>query len=825
MLIGYYVLSDSYSPLINWLSPYLGGNMTLILGLFFMLLGNPLDYPVLIAAWIVVGVIIGLSARRVLGSIVSSIFVHLACVVILLIGIAGYVLSVFIPGSGFLYGSTTAGIGAFSSLSSIPVPPYGTNILTLLTEPVIYQIYLSALNLLLSGPAFSGSSPSSSLLALFARFAGPLIISAVLLFIINVVTASLVAHYVRKFLSGTESRGRGGNYRPMAQVQLIVVISIAMMLVMWGAIPSIPPVSVSNANQKEMIAHISNSGPRKLENGVLGLLYNLTGTSSNLSNLVPGSRHDISGATGLTPHLASNGYDEGALGLISPDGNMYSFYSFVSNYSFPQNSVPDNGQVSLSILVLVQNLIDLHASGTIFGGSHPSGPFSLTNSSASSFLELLPPELLIIGVIPGSIPPQNVASGQVSYYSKLTGESFTLLASLPNQSLSGISLITSTSTSSLNDVFVYGGNQPARYAAANIASTYLYSLHPDGIIRGFADLLAAHSLFTPTLYGSDSALMVIGYSSHSILPSFWNSTNISALTPFPGGAISFCLGFFYRTEVAFGSGIHMLQLSSLIGNKTISFSPTATSSIIGLFTPRISSAFSLTSISSEYNATIYSTSNPPNGTVSNGSGWVFINETRGSMVNPSSYITFSSPLSPEVTLLTSDAVGQGVITVKAAVKNLGNTTLKDVSVFFPGIEKSSGLALETAGSAFANTSLLQAGQTFHATFNLNVSNPGVYVVPRITYSYYSGGLFFSQQSAVSQVTISKTSLFTQFPVYLAGTGYGLESHFSDRTGYGEILLVTYTLLTLFMGLAVYSEYVSFRNWKRMRKEMQTTGKT
>ncbi len=76
LILSYYLLSPAYSPLIDWIGPFIGYRLVFILGLVYLLLGNPLGRMTLLVSWILIGVVIGLAAGKTGRAIGVSLLVY-----------------------------------------------------------------------------------------------------------------------------------------------------------------------------------------------------------------------------------------------------------------------------------------------------------------------------------------------------------------------------------------------------------------------------------------------------------------------------------------------------------------------------------------------------------------------------------------------------------------------------------------------------------------------------------------------------------------------------------------------------------------------------
>ena len=831
VIISYYILAPYYSPVVDWISPYFGSGTGLMMGLVFLLLGDPLIYPIVIVAWVAIAVIVGLSARRVLGSIVSMIFVHVACWVIIIIGGLGIFFSLLPSGSGLIPGQSGGGTTTplpISALPPIPVPPAGTNIMTILSEPVISQAF-STLERFLStfGSSVSSSSGSpSSLFNAIASYALPFILINIFTFVVSLVVASLVAHYFRKYILSRENSHSVNIRRATGQAITLLALVVALSFVVSSASGAF--YQTQNQNSFELSsqpAGYPSAGAAGISMAAFTTFAGMSNAVGKLSSHPVPGQSAVSGVDVARSGVTQDAYDETSVNLISSDGNLYSGYMFGSNYSLPQNSVPYNSQVGMSLLLLSHDLANMPLQAIISSPVASSGPTSgalpFGNFSESTLMQLLPPGLLLITTNPGPVPAQKVADEQVSYYSKVTGSNFIQLIGIANSSLGSLSstgLPTGNSTSSPSNAgsgfFVYGSDLSSEKAAASIASYYLPSLHSDGLIMSLSNQLASGSLYTPTATGYASGILAIGYSSSSGILSQLGGGAQTSLFALPHGNISFCMGLFYKSGFAYGGGTHALQLSSVIGSSPVSFSPTASASALFILSPTGYNDLTLASFPSGFNGTVYTDNiQGVNGSFSS-QGWTFVNESPASQINPGTSLTYSSPLPPDVVISTTGAAAGSSVAVSAVVRNVGSSAVNDLSVHFPGvITLQSGLTTAKAGEGYANSTSLGPNQSFDARFSFSAPNPGSYVLPSISYSFVSGAHTFVLQSQVTQVNVAGNIIFMMFPTYFAKSMYGVISHLSPSTSFVEILAISYLLLTVFMLLAIRSEYSSHRRWK------------
>lgn len=130
LVLAYSELASGFTPLINWLGPILGIPLQFLLGLIFMMIGNPLAYPSVLIDWVALGVVIGLIVRRTGGAVLSAFLVY----------VVGWVFLVATGGIVFYHVFPRGVLSSLSTLSagvSVPPPPPGTDIATILNEPLL----------------------------------------------------------------------------------------------------------------------------------------------------------------------------------------------------------------------------------------------------------------------------------------------------------------------------------------------------------------------------------------------------------------------------------------------------------------------------------------------------------------------------------------------------------------------------------------------------------------------------------------------------------------------------------------------------------------
>ncbi|MEM3851952.1 MAG: hypothetical protein QXP70_03030 [Methanomassiliicoccales archaeon] len=826
VLIAYYLLSPSFSPLSNWLSPYFGSGLSLILGLVYLLLGNPVTYQIVIVGWVVIGAVIGLSTRRMRSAIVSSLLVYIACWTLIFLGIAAVIFVALPSGAAFppsIDTGTTSSI--FSSPPSIPLPPPKTNLLTIVSEPVILQLFMSfygmlpSLGLAQSGFGLPASLSSGKSGSLFATYALPYLLSVLADLAILLISASVVAYYSNRLrrLMGRKGEGQGKATSSHVLTMLALVVAFGIVLSAVFVSPLQSSFETSTALFRSGLPHPSQRLALTEVEGVMDEFGSSGAVLSKLFSMQAG--HDSRASQRSAYQSATEGaYDEIVLHLISSDGNLYSGYLFASNYTLPQANVPGNNQVGTSLLLISYNLSEMPFQ--ILSGITPgvSTGTSFSSLSVADILALIPPVMLIVSVNAGTLPAQRVAQYQLAYYSRITGEQFFPLIELPGNSLNSYLFSNSggnpSSTSNVNgSIFVYAASSSARRVASSVSSTYLPSLQNGGLIESLSYMLSSGVLLESGPNASAAGLLALGYTiSPSLLPQS-AVPRASEFFPSPVGGKSFCMGLFYRGDFIFGGGQHTIPFSALDGPSAIGFSPAATTSALLLLTPAGYTDYSISAFPKGFVGTVFTDSMDVikqfQGSQSN---WTIVNMSVNSTISPLVEYNFTAPLPPEVVISSHASAAGHTITLEIHTWNLGNIPVNNLSIHFPGIPVlDSNFSTSMEHAFYANKSALAPGQAAEVTFVFNVPHAGVYVLPKVEYSFSAGGHLFSLESSLTHVDVGKATLFSVVPDYLATVSFDIVSHLVAGATYAQMLDISYALLAFLMVLAIYSEIRSFRS--------------
>jgi hypothetical protein len=391
---SYVVLSVAYSPLINWLGPYFGFRFPFILGIIYLIAGSPLRNTIILETWIVLGVIVGISARKGLrawGS-ASLIFTLItATFSILLLGMLG----ISLLGHSGLSGLSGSISNVTSSIyAALIFVPYGTNLATIAMEPVLRQLIPFISSALGSGTASTGTA-TSAVEPLIEAIA----YNAFENYLIFVITSILVGTISYRVLHGNKKKSK----KAMAAV---IAIFIAFLFVAMA-------FSAGATSQSQVNAEPSYNSPLKyIPAFAMGGLFPVT-----ISN---GAAKVNQTSDTLSANI-SNGTNEAGLSLITPDGNLYNFYAMENSKN---NGNWNSAGLMFGSVVISANMTSLVAR-----------EYNINISKFGAFV----PDNFIILAYNSSIPNGNAVGLSTSIGTSM-GTSFSHIITLKNITLSGYSI-------------------------------------------------------------------------------------------------------------------------------------------------------------------------------------------------------------------------------------------------------------------------------------------------------------------------------------------------------------------------------------------------
>ncbi|EQB73197.1 MAG: hypothetical protein AMDU4_FER2C00091G0005 [Ferroplasma sp. Type II] len=297
---AYVILSVSYNPLVNWVGPYLGYRFPFILGIVYLIAGSPIRNTIILETWIVIGALVGISARKGLRAWGSASLVWTFTTLTLgvsLIAMLG--LSIFNISGTSAISSTVRGLLA-TFVAATAFVPYGTNLATIVAEPVLRVIV----------PYITSSLGSGTSTASIGKVIMNIALHAFENYLIFAVTAILVGSITHRIL-------HGGKKVSKKAVAAALSIFIAFIFIAMVFSPGITPQTNLNA-----------STGKASENGGIPVMGVNALFPFSISN---GSAHiNTNNEAAVSNASLGNSTNQAGLSLITPQGNLYNLFAMES---------------------------------------------------------------------------------------------------------------------------------------------------------------------------------------------------------------------------------------------------------------------------------------------------------------------------------------------------------------------------------------------------------------------------------------------------------------------------------------------------------------
>ena len=602
-------MSQAFSPITNWFGPIAGYKLTLLLGLMFMFAGNPINHPILIPAWAIIALVVAVLSRKILRAILSAMMVYTLSLIFAVMAVASVLLR-FIPSSLSGAGSSpaTPGTGGFPPLSLLPPTPPGSDIVSIINEPVINTLVKSVISFFSThnSQSFSGLGPTS-IMRQFS-FLDPLILHIVENSLIFIFLTGLFAYLIREGISRFSTRGPENSVAPKAAAFFIVASLLMTVLISHPVAVSAGSASIGDMitvgsfpagtdNTKTNVGASNHTVYLSYLNDLSGLLsayygYGLlprfqapSGTSSpnrlaatgavNMSNPSAGARY-----ANLT--WSKESYVELNAAFASASGNSNDLYLFARGTGQSANT---NGSQWYSGRPVANSLFT-----AVIGSSGLPNFFLNSNLTSFSVGGFSPgfaysnaiPSLLIAGVFLGNLTS---TSGEAN--TEITYLSHTLHIPTPSLVLNLGRNVSLNGTTTSVSIYIYGGAYNFAKISAGYVNGMVSGFGSTGLIVPFADMIKSR-YFVPSASPDsvNGSLILAAYASHdglSLLPNqmssfFGNSTGS------PGIALLAGLGV-RNTVFNFGQAGN-ITLSSLTGYfKTINFDAYSNLSVLAVGAP------------------------------------------------------------------------------------------------------------------------------------------------------------------------------------------------------------------------------------------------
>ena len=725
LIICYYVLSSAFKPVYSWLGPLFGAPLLFVLSILYLLIGNVLVFPVLIPVLVFIGIVIGIGARKGRKAIGATLVVFTS----LWSFAAASIFAIFISfiGSGSTLGSLSLGATGGIATSFPPIPK-GTNIATIMAEPLVQNIVNVVehfLNTGLSGSLSAGST--SSFLSTPYGIIGYVVLTflpyIIINFVIVLISAGLTGRFMykrlhRKIKEPAAAPSTQTATKNAAAVILIICICVAFVIsgVNINGSQGFQPVYMNH------VAPADSSFYSEAPNSTVSSYGTIFSSPVSFS----ASHKALSGSSNITQ-------DQLSAGVVDSQGDSYNVYGNIgifngtSKDSFVQAA---SGSIFTGV-VISDNLVCLFKELSLNSGIKQS--LSL-NGTYQSIVNLIPQSVLLM-VFGGTInqTSSEAASEASTIMSQVSGTNEELAFSI-----------------SFNFSFLS--------IAENGVSIYFYTFNSNqfnvetSIVNGlnttFSDT-GGNALFKG---GVDSGYLVPGYTPGSVNSSIFiagyaNSPKYDSLilehlginSPLgESNPIVFDGGFFLSSGVFHSSSSSRnISVSSIFhysSNITFNSREVAYSLITGV--PEEHNG---------YNFSLYSNYNLSTGDFIGNVNYHPI--SYGENLDPATMEMYSNETFPAyiTTAISAIETSSGIYDITTTVHNLDTSTLSGFSVNETAFLTSYGNnTVLMSGSAYsADSQNLLPNGSYSFSYSVKAVNPGTYTIGTPLIKYNMSGKAFS----------------------------------------------------------------------------------
>ncbi len=731
LVMVYYYLSTFYSPLVQWVSPYFGPNVPIIMGIAFLYLGNPLHWPVLIASWTLVGIVVGIGARKGTRAVGAAILVYYTVAGFLALAL----FSLLFESIGGLSPGNFSGFTSLSTLASGSLsPPPGTNLYTILTEPLMGRM-LSVISILsgslaLGGltvnpaialPISTGGIPYSSFVYRIIFIFLPSLIANFVLFL---VVSGIVGWYLNRKINPRGSKGRKN--RGKAVITAVSIIAVMILVSVLASSGNFSGDTHTGINGQEISHYEIAAYSSMFSKTPLAYLY---------------SDHGSSPLTANTSQVSALNY---AAAVVGRYGDIYNIFSYAGR----QNGIPPSGWAGVArnyssvftIIAFSSNISRMVSSmerDSLFGLSSSFSSTSAIGAEFNRYLNLIPGVTIVedfIGNYSSTLPQASNESSLISKSMNLSGVSLLSSFTLPPGYISNIS-VTST-------LYLYGAGiatYQSQYAALQTISGYLpesgtFGIFSDGLGNGYLVPGA-----TPS--SVNSSLMIVGYLNsreiENLISGTVGSGNLSSLL---GNGVYLSGGIFQKSSEFFSPPYRFHITASQMLNSGSQFTFPSDTTVYGL---TLAVPQELSSGNETYIYHSYSNANNISIPVSGFGSYTHVNST--SVINPSllslnTTQVFPARLSIEIS---TERINSTTVEINTTMHTFNGTVLSNFTISEYGLIASyPGIATLVDGKTNYTTPYI-GSRLVNYSYVVRFRNPGTYVMPNPLVSYTLNGSSFS----------------------------------------------------------------------------------
>ncbi|MHB1708422.1 MAG: autotransporter outer membrane beta-barrel domain-containing protein [Thermoplasmataceae archaeon] len=798
LLVAYYILMPYYTPLLDWLGPYFGAPLAFILPILFLLMGNPIEYPVIIGSWIIISFFVAAGARRGGRSAGTAFTVYLS-----ILGFLGVSTLALLFSAHVLSGVSSPSISLSSLTGILSTPPAGTNLYTIESEPLVGTIvgiassYVSVFGA--TSSAASGSPSISQIISsLEANFLVYLIINLVIF---------LVASYIFGRLFQRMVRPRKN--KPSGVVAALVVIAVVA-----GGFAVLTDFSQHSSS----IPHYHSVTSQ--EASVSSVQYT---DSSGIAQFSPSFA--ASAIKGFTQSGTGSGINSTyfAAGIVGKYGDVYNLYAMaglVGNAASSQWYGTAAARASnFTLVIYTYNLTQI--ADALSADQIINGTGILGSSTIGNLLNIVPQVIVIEGYNGSTLQYGSAAAQNANNIISLSGGTGTKL--LISLNLSSSSAFPGFSGS----IYVFSGAMAWPGNLWQVISPVTGKMNQSGPLVMFEDGLKTGYLIPGNGTGSVQASITVA---GIINPSMFNSTLLKDLgvagtnVSLSGDRIAIAGGVFYKAGVFHSSStLKTISYSTLFHySQPVKFESAATLYLMAIGYPV--SSTSGHGNAPAYNYTTYaSSSNYSSSYNFNGNNTPIPVNYGSSLDLASENFTTNAAFPANLSITTTASGSGGVYRISTTVVNHDTDTLTGVSISDNRtVAMYSGYLTKIGGnSTFITKATLDPGSTITFSFNVSVRNFGVFTLQGANVNYSSNGERFNVTGTPEKLAVPPPSFLNSVVAaeYGAISGAGAASPLGFLTVQMIPGFYTFELIAvLVLLLDAFLEVRAFRRWRKGRAE-------
>ncbi len=757
LALCFFVLSSYYTPLLNWFMPDFGPPIIFIFTILFLLLANPIKWPIVIVSMVIIGAVIGISSRKGTRAVAATVTVYLS-----LWGFAASALFAILSAMGFLSGNflSSGSTSGTSPFAVSPVPP-GTTISTIMAEPLIGRIS-AVLSTLLGSSSFLPVSGSSSTTTSPVSFT-PIIMSFLPYAIVNVVILALSAGLTGRLVGKIARKERMSMFKKENSTKTLVLIILTVLI----AAAFIPAYNVGTPSPGTQ-----NAGPY--------VSFPLSVMAGAMISAPVSQQYILGGA------------------LVGTQGNLYTIYGNVAPFSSSGKNWYNGPSNSATLIVETDNLYPMLQSLSYEIGSNISMPSGIS----SNYANIIPQGIVLMFFNGTANQTSAMASAELSDL-KSAGINNTLpIFSTNSISIGGFGSLylysfdanqyssENSITNSLNGTISYSGT----------ASIFDNQIHNGYLVPGY------------TSSSVNSSIFFAGYISGGTLTGdIFKSIGINVST---GTSFAAEGGIFMKEGFAHSSSTnHTFSLASMLNyNGNIAFSDS--NALYGMFM----GAPENTNGSTSYNTSVITTSKTLSGIVPSKSPTLVATGFNALTTNYSVNSAYQYPANISVSISTK-YLGNDLYSINTTVMNHDSSPISGVSIDErPFLSTYNRTVTITSGSDYLKSSgTLSQNQAFTMAYTVKVSNPGIYVISGTKVNYTENGTSYTYDAAQASLTgqnatfLSSVNGIWKASASFTATQFGIP-YVIDQIYPGIYVFDLLPLLLLVIDIAV--EIRAFKRWRK-----------